>query len=121
MSVILACGHAAPVDSPCPICVGLDPRASELLVPAPDVTGREARCSCGKIVPSDPARLAFFEFRGDGSRQARESCKRCRYSVVAHDRKKATGEAHLSYVCDEFEPMGAWDYDAYYCGCRGWD
>jgi len=23
--------------------------------------------------------------------------------------------------CPGFEPRGAWDFDSFYCGCRGWD
>lgn len=100
--------------------------------------GREARCICGKTVPSTLAlddegylstRLAFFEYRGPASRKAKESCIHCRYHEVAHGsgreediakgvrpRRNVVEEGH----CPGFE-AGPYDTDTFYCGCRGWD
>ena len=55
----------------------------------PDLTGRKARCSCGKIANSDASDvgwtyLPFFEYRGPGSADAARVCKTCRYHDVAH-------------------------------------
>lgn len=76
---------------------------------------REAKCFCGRIVPSSE-KLPFFESRDEGTRMATDTCKNCRYAEVAH-----RGETRNKKVCENFEPMGAWQYDTFYCGCRGWD
>ena len=92
----------------------------------PNLENRQAIC-CGKdsIRPSsDHEKLAFFEFRGEGSKDAVSICKNCRYALIAHDRKKLAenqGKHHLKDVCDNFQPQGPQKYDRYYCGCRGWD
>jgi hypothetical protein len=89
---------------------------------------REARCTCGQTRPSTDAiqgRLAFFEFRGEGSRSATEQCQHCGYAVVAHGPDapvwKSGKTAVETHGCPGFEPKGDWGYDTYYCGCRGWD
>lgn len=84
------------------------------IVETPDMTGRTARCTCGACKPSSPE-LAFFEFRGEGSRHATELCK-CGYTQGAHEKP------HVSNKCPTgFTPRGPHEFDAYYCGCRGWD
>jgi len=126
-TVMMGCGHAANGhdengDPVCVICVNLDPGAEQPVAP-PNLDGRIARCSCGRVAESATS-LAFFEFRGEGSRSATDSCKHCRYAEVAHRRKRelqALGDHHLKLVCDHFEPSGSWEYDSWYCGCRGWD
>lgn len=81
--------------------------------PPPTLTGRTALCpDCDKKVPSD-MRLPFFQFRGEGSSAAVDQCK-CGYYEIAHQEGR-TRAGH------PFEPHGAWDYDLYYCGCRGWN
>lgn len=84
--------------------------------------GREARCYCGRTRPSTDAlegehgKLAFFEYRGPESERAQKTCRHCRYHDVAH---KPGSSKH---VCDNFEAMvEGYEYDTYYCGCRGWD
>ena len=74
------------------------------------------RCECS--APSSPE-LPFFEYRGPGSRSAGEICV-CGYHQVAHD-KKARGEKVTPYVCADFRPRGPAEFDAFYCGCHGWD
>lgn len=114
---ILACGCAASATRAgvpsCPIH-----GTTELAPEQPDLTGRTARCMCGKTEPSDKDRLAFFEYRGEGSRSAAVTCKRCGYHEVAHT-KPDLGAKHPAQG-HEFEARGAFDFDHYYCGCRGW-
>jgi len=67
----------------------------------PDLTGRQARCTCKKVVASDASdsgwsHLPFFEYRGEGSPASITQCKHCRYAEVAHqsrpcERCDATG------------------------------
>lgn len=82
---------------------------------------RIASCaSCGKERPSS-TELPFFQDRSKGSRAGTDTCKHCRYAPAAHERKKE-GAAHLQRsVCDNFEPIGEFPTDSFYCGCRGWD
>lgn len=120
--VMMGCGHVANsvVDGKpaCVICAGIDPRAY-VVVEAPDLAGRMASCSCGKTVPSDSPHLAFFEYRGPGSRYDGGFCE-CGYAIVAHTKKQA-GERVSPRVCDDFTPRALPETDSYYCGCRGWD
>lgn len=106
-------------DPPIPICVVHE--CDEIATEKPDLTGRLARCGCGKTMPSDYEALAFFEYRGPGSRFGRRVCKTCRYADVAHEKKKAEKPGHLKLVCDKFAPIGEHQFDAYYCGHAGWD
>ncbi len=96
--------------------------------------GRTARCAyCRAEVPStEHERLAFFEYRGPGSRDAERQCKHCRYFDTAHDPEhmqrlaRSGGERRPTIVeqgrCPGFEtdPNGN-PYDSYFCGCRGWN
>ncbi len=84
------------------------------IVKRPNLIGRQAKCGCGRIEPSNPDHLAFFEFRGEGSREATKICK-CGYAESAHDKP------HIAAKCQKFIPRGPQEYDKYYCGCRGWD
>lgn len=91
--------------------------------------GREARCGCGKTRPStdqDDGSLAFFEYRGEGSRMATDMCKHCHFSIVAHEHEGVKNNVDPRTViekgkCEGFEARGSWEYDVFYCGCRGWD
>lgn len=61
---MMVCGHTANSQkadgSPCcVICYGIVPGADKV-VPSPDLTGRTARCHCGRKEPSD-FNLAFFQ------------------------------------------------------------
>jgi len=129
--VMMKCGHAANSrsgDKPaCAICVLTDEGALIVDDTPPDLSTRQARCSCGKIEPSHSTRLAFFEYRGEGSPAAINSCKNCGFHEVAHD-PVYTRERNVEPrtvvergLCKGFEAKGPWQYDSFYCGCGGWD
>jgi hypothetical protein len=121
MKPMMKCGHTANAikmqkDGPsipaCAIC-----SCYEIAEEVPNLEGREAKCGCcGHKKPSD-FNLAFFEYKGEGSKFAKTICKHCRYSIVAHSKEKY----HGAKWCDNFESFGPNDSDAYYCGCRGWN
>lgn len=79
-----------------------------------NLKGRMAKCYDGCALVPSHAGLPFFEFRGEGSEQAKITCKNCPYYETAH------GKGH-SHVCNNFIPRGAFEFDSFYCGCRGWD
>lgn len=80
---------------------------------------REARCGCGKIRPSSDD-LPFYEYRGEGSKYAVDSCATCAYVAAVH--QPVNPHTDRPGVIDHpFTPRGPHDYDSYYCGCRGWD
>ena len=107
----------------------LDQRAS--MLEAIIAGARQARCPhCKTERPSTPD-LPFFEYRGPGSRSAKEQCV-CGYYEVAHDPAHMDTLVHdrdgkrrptvvESGRCSGFVPRGPWDVDLFYCGCRGWD
>ena len=79
---------------------------------------RQARCHCGKTRPSSP-NLAFFEDRSPGTQDHR--CRDCRKFVAAHEYapRRVRPEPSENHP---FVPMTAgYEFDSYYCGCRGWD
>lgn len=88
------------------------------------LAGRQARCECGALRPSDgPAigfkgELPFFVYRGEGSREALDIC-RCGYATAAHTPEVRSRNRALT--CETFEPRGPHEFDSFYCGCRGWD
>lgn len=93
----------------------------------PDLTGRTAECGCGSTEPSSE-KLAFFSFRGTGSRAASESCKNCGFYECAHDpaymsrnvpsnRKTVVEQGK----CSGFTAHGPFEFDRYYCGHAGWE
>lgn len=122
MTPMMKCGCAASAvlrskggvtfDPPIPSC---PIHGSTEIVDPPDLTNRTASCSYGfhahKPSSSD---LAFFEFRGEGSRFATELCK-CGYTKAAHEKP------HIAAKCAGFTPRGPHEFDSYYCGCKGWD
>ena len=68
---MMKCGHRAnAVDAEtgkpsCAIHAGLTSDALVVADEQPDLSGRTARCTCGKTVPSDSEHIAFFEHRPD--------------------------------------------------------
>lgn len=97
-------------------------REYKAAVAALDPTTRVARCGCGNERPSSPG-LAFFQFRGEGSRDALAACKTCWLYEVAHvvDPTRVDSRPHPETIGHAFEPHGAFDVDLFYDGCRGWD
>jgi hypothetical protein len=104
----------------------------------PELAGRMSHCSKGcKDIPSEQAwrqYRGFFEYRGEGSRDATDICGVCRYSTVAHDPtaehmarvEGKDGKTRYEHLMDrvgwhEFTPQGAQPLDSHYDGCRGWD
>lgn len=103
----------------------------------PDLTGRMSRCSEGcPVIPSEEALehyRGFFTFRGEGSHDATETCAVCRYTTQAHDpsaphmaRIEKNGKSRYENFMDrlgahEFTPIGPFEFDHHYDGCRGWD
>jgi hypothetical protein len=79
------------------------------------LTGRHAKCGCGQLEPSSPS-LAFFEYLGPGSAEARDICQ-CGFHREAHD--DPARRARLS--CKHFIARGPSPTDRFYCGHRGWD
>jgi hypothetical protein len=120
---ILDCGHTTngTDGDGNPVCVIDDSRIIAVEV---DLSERLARCgyiSCGRTAPSSRG-LAFFEYKGPGSKSAIESCGNCGSHQVAHQEINPSTKrpGHKHGVC-EFTPKGDAGYDEYYCGCRGWD
>lgn len=128
---MMKCGHAAnATDSlgnpACAICVGLTPNAN-IIAGSPDLTGRLAKCSCGRTTPSDLKTCALFEYCGPGSTQAAESCK-CGYNFVAHSSEYMARNVPSNRrtvveqgKCTGFVARGPLEFDRYYCGHAGWD
>jgi len=122
---MMKCGHAANATREdgshcCAICSPDD--KAYILAHTPDLTGRQARCSCMRLTPSSTD-LAFFEYRGPGSRIAVETCK-CNYHRVAHQRdpKRVDPSSVVELgKCSGFVANGGHEYDSYYCGHAGWD
>ena len=75
-------------------------------------TTRIAKCYCGTSQPSSSKPL-FLESRDKDSWHANNSCSVCHMYKVAHEHPD--GPAH------EFTPVGASEFDVFYCGCNGLD
>lgn len=120
--MMMKCGHAANSRSngkpSCVICAGITPDAY-IVANAPNLEGRFAKCFCGKTEPSSTD-LAFFEFRGEGSERAKKQCQNCSYYEIAHNYPPVAGQKNVA-ICHRFSPHGAFEFDDFYCGCRGWD
>jgi len=117
MTKIMECGHSANAINGdgkecCVICYP-DP-ASMTYIDMPDLDDRIAKCSmCGKEKPSN-GNLPFFEWVGTGSHRAEHMCK-CGYYDVGHEKEGSVCK------CKNFIAHGKYEFDRYYCGCRGWD
>lgn len=83
--------------------------------------GRKARCYCGKERDSIEAKEheAFFEYRGPGMNNPPCSVGTCFYVESVHQEiNPHTGRPGVTdhaFVAREYE------FDSFYCGCRGWD
>lgn len=87
-----------------------------------DLTGRQAKCSyCKKIEPSSYG-LWFFEYLGDGCKDAQHKCGVCGFGDVTHmEMNPSTNRPGHMYAKHDFEPIGGQEFDRYYCACRGTD
>lgn len=118
--ILLSCGcRANSISKGKPSCLvhaglGIDINP----VPDPDLTGRKAKCTCCSTFKPSSLSLWFFEFRGEGSPDAIHTCKNCGFYDSAHTPEK---QLKNEYICKNFEAHGAWDYDLFYCSCRGCD
>lgn len=140
LMTMMGCGHAANATSngkpACVICYGIDP-LSDIVVAAPDLSNRMAKCSYRHVnvpkgrgysapvmepIPSSPT-LAFFEYKGEGSRSALDMCAKCSKAKAPHVpiMEAGTRWERPGITDHTFEPHGAYEYDEYYCGCFGWD
>lgn len=81
---------------------------------------RLARCFCGTESPSS-YKLPFFKDHADGTGEAEDHCK-CGYHRVAHeyDASRVSKEPIKCRV-GGFVKRGDRGFDAFYCGCDGWD
>lgn len=130
---MMKCGHAAqgthsPGGGPCCVICSPDPEAYEIAEIQPDLTGRIARCHCGREMPSS-FDLAFFEYGGDarsapkevldhrnqllqilnGKWRPREEREEL-LKTLGPQIKEANRQLKLQATCD-----------SYFCGCDGWD
>jgi hypothetical protein len=111
---VLTAKGGVKIDPPIPSCLVHD--CYEVASAPPDLTGRVANCVYGDHArkPSDPENLAFFEYRGPGSKWATDYCK-CGYTKGAHDKP------NIKCKFGGFTERGPHERDVYYCGCHGWD
>jgi len=87
----------------------------------PTLEGRMAVCgySGHGSVPSDWG-LAFFEYRGEGSRSA--ALCTCGYAQIAHEYEpKRVRPDPIKCSVGGYTPRGDLGTDEFYDGCRGWD
>ena len=83
---------------------------------APDLSGRMARCRCGRTEPSS-FDLRRFEYQGPGSRAAEEVCV-CGYHRLAHhDDIKHGAVSPTLRDCGGFQVRGDLGIDSFWCGC----
>jgi len=82
----------------------------------PSLEGRKAKCTYGDNIVDSSYGLAFFKYRGLGSRVAADTCQ-CGYYRSAHTPEV---KAANPVACDDFTPQGPIKHDEYYCGCQGW-
>lgn len=75
-------------------------------------TNPDGTCTSQQTLGSGP--LPFFETRAAGSEWATEYCA-CGVHQRIHDVSPARGRDHV------FVERGPSEFDAYYCGCFGWD
>lgn len=120
---VLSCGHTANAvrDDGTPSCA-IDSVTDVTL--EVDITERRARCGyggCGRVQTSSRG-LAFYEYKGPGSKYATKTCGNCGMHEVTHMEINPSTKrpGHKHGVC-EFTPTGGAEYDEFYCGCRGWD
>lgn len=115
----MACGHTALASDKdgnpvCPMCSGYE---AVIVLPKPPLEGRLAQCSDCKTTRPSRTSLPFFEYRGVGSKRATDNCKLCGMFSHVHP----LTEPMYGIEPHDFVPHGAFEYDQFYCGCRGWE
>lgn len=86
---------------------------------APNLEGRFAKCTSRCQLRPSSVDLAFFEYLGPDSPASKQNCAQCGYYESAH---RGDGDRPRNQnVCLIFRPHGTYEFDRYYCGCRGWD
>jgi hypothetical protein len=129
MKQLMECGHAANSRQiledgskipACAICAGINPGSNVAAFTEPNLEGRFAKCYCGKTMPSTlDGSLAFFEYRGG----IQNSCANCGYRDLTHlqfyEINPLTQRPNDG-KCMNFVPK-VFEFDSFYCGCRGWD
>lgn len=136
-TAMMGCGHAANAvtDDGAPVCAicagtGAD-RNARLVRTPPDLSDRIAWCGHpdhgGHKPQPSSTELAFYEYRGPGSRDA-TCCAHCGYYPSAHDPAEMARNVpnnRRTVVeqgrCPGYEQRIPSEVDSYYCGCRGWD
>lgn len=90
-------------------------------MPKFDLTGRQAKCTCGEVRPSS-YELGFFEYNGPGSAM-KHICKHCRYHQLAHSPEHMAKNVPSNRrtviergLCKGFEPSVAAEFDLFFCG-----
>lgn len=126
---LMTCGHTAQgyrkMDDKTfvPCCVICGVITQVLREDKPDLSNRKAKCCSEKTIKPSSYDLPFFEYRGPGSRVARLQCE-CGYMKKPHDNAIPHVLKHCANQNDGlalFRARGPFEYDLYYCGCRGWD
>lgn len=87
-------------------------------------TTRISKCYCGNSMASSSNPM-FFESRGKDSWHAMNFCSVCHFYKEAHERADGpiwvvAAKFHTIPV-HEFTPVGAAEFDHFYCGCNGLD
>ncbi len=133
-TTLMKCGHTAQAivsktkEPVCLICHG-NPEAAVPVKMLPDLSGRLAKCTmCGRKEKSS-IDLPFFEYRGLGSRTSENQCHICGYFTKGKPLKNGkfcyhNSDKPIPNVCinkGKECKYGIFEYDLYYCGCRGWD
>lgn len=121
MKPMMKCGHQANTTKDgkpaCVICAG-SPAADEI-ADSPNLEGRQAECwHCGTTKPSTlSGQLAFFEYRGDNKRL----CE-CGFANTTHLSVCAINPfTRKPNKTDHKFKAKVFEFDSFYCGCRGWD
>ena len=86
-------------------------------------TTRIAKCYCGNSAPSS-SNPWFFESRDEDSHHANNYCSVCDMYKVAHEHPDGpiwVVSKFRAIPVHEFTPVGASEFDRFYCGCNGCD
>lgn len=128
-SPLMKCGHTAmAIDGKGNLCCVICD-CYEIENNLPNLEGRLAKCDCCGNTRKSSLGLAFFEYRGIGSKFAENKCHICGYFTKNKPLKNgkfcyANSDKPIPNVCINKGKQcvyGPYEYDSFYCGCRGWD